>query len=263
MTHDEAVSKPILAEERRVQILEQLHAQGYVRTGELQQQFDVSDVTLRSDLQELERRGRLVRTRGGAVLSMTDVRTAPFDSRLMVNRNAKQRIAVRAAQLIRSDTTVIFDAGTTTLALAHHLPPVTGLTVLTPALNTAQQLLLVDDTEVVVLGGPVDRYGISTVWPVAQPGEDEGGVHTTFLGCHGIDADFDIVDHSMAIAAAKRRLIRAGRRVVLLADSSKFGVSGPTKVGPLNLIDVLITDADLPSGIAHEVRAAGVELVIA
>ena len=246
-----------------MQILEQLHAQGYVRTGELQQQFDVSDVTLRSDLQELERRGRLVRTRGGAVSSMHDVSTSPFDSRLMLHRNAKQRIAVAASQFIRSDSTVIFDAGTTNLALAHHLPTVTGLTVMTPALHTAQQLLLVDGTEVVMLGGPVDRYAISTVWPIAQSGEDEGGVHTTFLGCHGIDADFDIVDHSMAIAAAKRRLIKAGRRVVLLADSSKFGVSGPTKVGPLSLIDVLITDTGLPGGIAAEIRAAGVELIIA
>lgn len=260
---DDEVSKPMLTEERRAQILEQLHAQGYVRTGELQKQFDVSDVTLRSDLQELERRGRLVRTRGGAVSSMNDVGTAPFDSRLMRHRNAKQRIAVAASQLIRSDSTVIFDAGTTNLALAHHLPAVTGLTVMTPALNTAQQLLQVDGTEVVVLGGPVDRNAISTVWPVAQAGEDEGGVHITFLGCHGIDADFDIVDNSMAIAAAKRRLIRAGRRVVLLADSSKFGTSGPTKVGSLSLVDVVITDAELPPGIADEVRAAGVELIIA
>lgn len=256
------MNKPVLAEERRSQILELLHANGYVRTGELQQQFDVSDVTLRSDLQELERRGRLVRTRGGAVSSMNDVGTAPFDS-LMRHRNAKQRIAVAASQFIRSDTTVIFDAGTTTLALAHHLPAVTGLTVMTPALNTAQQLLQVDGTAVVMLGGPVDRNAISTVWPVAQSGEDEGGVHITFLGCHGIDADFDLVDHSMDIAAAKRRLIRAGRRVILLADSSKFGTSGPTKVGPISLIDTLITDDALSPGLADEVRAAGVELVIA
>ena len=254
---------PMLAEERRTQILEQLHAQGSVRTGELQRMFDVSDVTLRSDLQELERRGRLVRTRGGAVSSMADVGSVPFDSRLMRHRQAKQRIAVAASQLIRSDTTVIFDAGTTNLALAHHLPPVSGLTVMTPALNTAQQLLQVDGTKVVMLGGPVDRDAISTVWPVAQAGEDEGGVHTTFLGCHGIDADFDLVDHSMDIAAAKRRLIRSGRRVVLLADSSKFGISAPTKVGHISLVDVLISDADLPSGIAQEVRAAGVELIIA
>lgn len=254
---------PLLAEERRAQILQRLHHHGYVRTGELQQQFEVSDVTLRSDLQELERRGRLVRTRGGAVSSMNDVGKTTFDSRLMQHRNAKQRIAVAASQFLRSDTTVIFDAGTTVLALAHHLPALSGLTVVTPALSTAQQLLLVAGTEVVMLGGPVDRDANSTLWPVAQSGEEEGGVHVTFLGCHGIDADFDVVDHSLAGAAAKRRLVRAGRRVILLADSSKFSTSGPAKVGPLNLVDILITDADLPQGIADEIRAAGVELVIA
>ncbi len=253
---------PILAEERRSQILELLHANGVVRTGELTQMFDVSDVTLRSDLQELERRGRLVRTRGGAVSSMNDVGHSSFDARLTRNRGAKQRIALAAAQFIRSDSTVIFDAGTTNLALAHHLPPVTGLTVVTPALNTAQHLLTVDGTKVVMMGGPVDHDTVSSLWPVAQPAEDEGGVHVTFLGCHGIDADLDLVDVSATTAAVKRRLIRAGRRVVLLADASKFGTRAPTKVGPLDLIDVLITDDAVPPAIADEVRSAGVELLI-
>jgi DeoR family transcriptional regulator of aga operon len=253
---------PILAEERRSQILELLQANGFVRTGELTQQFDVSDVTLRSDLQELERRGRLVRTRGGAVSSMNDVGRSSFDARMNRNRTAKQRIALAAAQFIQSDSTVIFDAGTTTLALAHHLPAVSGLTVVTPALNTAQHLLTVDGTKVVVMGGPVDPDTVSSLWPVAQPAEDEGGVHVTFLGCHGIDADFDLVDVSATTASAKRRLIRAGRRVVLLADASKFGTRAASKVGPLSLIDVLITDDAVAPAIADEIRSAGVDLLV-
>lgn len=257
------LTRPMLAEERRNQILEQLHADGYVRTGPLQQHFEVSDVTLRSDLHELERRGRLTRTRGGAALSNTTVGKTTFDSRLMQHNQAKQRIAAAAAQFIRPDSTAIFDAGTTVLALAHHLPAVDGLTVLTPALNTAQHLLTVDGVDVVMLGGLVDKDTVSTTWPAAQPGESETAAHTTFLGAHGIDADLDLVDISLPAAAAKQRLITAGRRVILLVDSSKFGTNGPVKVSSIGSVDVIITDDQIPSGLAHEIGGLGIDLIVA
>jgi DeoR family transcriptional regulator of aga operon len=252
----------MLAEQRRAHILELLYENGYVRTGALQQQFDVSDVTLRSDLQELERRGRLLRIRGGAVISLTDVGKTTFDARLMRHKDAKQRIALAASQFIRGDSTVIFDAGTTLLALAHHMPSVNGLTVVTPALNTAQHLLDVDGVDVVILGGPVDKDTLSTVWPAAQPGESEWGAHITFLGAHGVDADLDIVEVSLQAAAAKRRLIVAGRRVIMLADSSKWAVNGRFKVSPITAIDVLITDAGLAPDIARKVSEAGIDLIV-
>lgn len=251
----------MLAEERRSQILERLYADGFVRTASLQQQFDVSDVTLRSDLQELERHGRLVRTRGGAVLQVDDVGKTSFESRLMKHKDAKQRIALAASEFIRPESTAVFDAGTTVLALAHHIPSVTGLTVMTPALNTAQHLLGVDGVDVVVLGGPVDRDTVSTFWQ-AEAGDDGFIAHTAFLGVHGVDVDLDIVDISVPAAATKRRLLGAGRRVIVLADSSKWGVNGAVKVTSLDAVDVVITDQKIPPGIAAEIRGAGIDLIV-
>ncbi|MFG1609450.1 DeoR/GlpR family DNA-binding transcription regulator [Actinoplanes sp. NPDC049265] len=251
----------MLAEDRRNQILELLYAHRVVRTRDLQEKFDVSDVTLRSDLQELERRGRLVRTRGGAVLSNAASEKTTFDSRLIRNRDAKRRIGAAASQFIHGDTTVVFDAGTTVLALAHHIPQVKNLTVVTPALNTAQHLLSVDGVDVVMIGGPVDKEAISTVGPAGRYGDDLA--HTTFLGAHGIDGDLDLVDVSRQLADSKRQLLRAGRRVILLADSSKLGVEAPAKVAALNTVDILITDEEVPEGLAAEIRDAGIELIVA
>lgn len=252
----------MLAEERRNQILERLYVDGYVRTRALVQELDVSDVTLRGDLQELERRGRLIRTRGGAMAPQASTGKSTFDARLMRNKGAKQRIALAAAQFVRGDQTVIFDAGTTLLALAHHMPPVSGVTVVTPGLNTAQHLLGVDGVDVVVIGGPVDRDTLSTVWPASMPGEVGFAAHTAFIGAHGIDNDLDLVDASLAGAVAKRRLVEAGRRVILLADSSKWGENAAFKVTKLTAVDLVITDDDLREDVAQEIRDAGVELIL-
>jgi len=253
----------MLVEERRNQILAQAYAQGFVRTSALVQQFDVSDVTLRSDLQELERRGRLTRTRGGAMTVHHDFAKSTFDARLMRNKDAKQRIALAASEMLSSNQTVIFDAGTTVLALAHHIPPVTGLTVLTPGLNIAQHLLSTDGVDVVMIGGPVDADTVSTVWPTTMPGEPGLAAHTAFIGAHSIDADLDLVDVSIAAALAKRRLVEAGRRVVLLADATKWGAAAAAKVVNLSAIDVVITDDGLAEGLRQAIKVAGAELVIA
>jgi len=252
----------MLTEERRNQILAQAYTEGFVRTSALVQQFDVSEVTLRSDLQELERRGRLTRTRGGAMTTHSDPGKTTFDSRLIRNKAEKQRIALAASELLSGNQTVIFDAGTTVLALAHHMPPVTGLTVLTPGLNIAQHLLRTEGVDVVMIGGPVDPDTLSTHWPVSMPGEGALTAHTAFVGSHSIDADLDLVDVSLEAAASKRRLVNAGRRVVLLVDSSKWGGHAAAKIVGLSAIDVVITDKALADGLAREIRNAGPELIL-
>lgn len=247
----------MLGEERRNRIIEQLYRDGSVRTVELIEELGVSDVTLRHDLNELERRGRLVRTRGGAVTVVTEVGATPFGARLMRNKAAKQRIALAAREYVRSDQTVIFDAGTSVLALAHHLPEVSNLTVVTPGLNTAQHLLGVDGVTVVMLGGQVDRDSISVLGGAVEP-----LAHTAFMGAHGIDGDLDLVDVSVAYAGSKKRLLAAGRRAILLADSSKWDTGGASKVAGIDTVDLVITDDGLPRSVVRRVRQRGVEVVV-
>lgn len=257
----------MLAEDRRTRILEQVYAHGSVRTSALVESLDVSEVTIRNDLQELERQGRLVRIRGGATTLGVELGKTTFDTRLMRNKSAKERIALQASSMVRGDQTIVLDAGTTVLALAQRLPPVSGLTVVTPALTTAQQLLGVKGVDVVMIGGPVDPDTASvtwpsTTWPAAQAAGTTLIVHLAFMGAHGIDPDLDIVDVTTSSAALKQRLIEAGRRVILLADSSKWGVKGPVKVAPLSAVDVVITDDGVPPHVVEDIRRAGVELVI-
>jgi DeoR family transcriptional regulator of aga operon len=254
----------MLAEERRAKILEQLYRAGRVRTSDISASTGVSEVTIRNDLVELERRGRLVRTHGGAVTSLDDagILTA-FSTRMSQRREEKRRIAMAAAELVCSNETVIFDAGTTTHHLAHLLPPVTNLTVLTPGLNVAQTLMNTAGVEVFVLGGRLLPALNETVGSVAQMGIDDLPVHKLFLGAHAIDAELDVVDISLDLAQTKRRFAKMARHVVLLADSSKWRTRGDVKALAMNDIDVVVTDAGLPEDERRRIQDLGVRLVIA
>lgn len=248
----------MLAEDRRNRILDQINVEGSVRTSALMRRFAVSDVTLRNDLHELEKRGRLIRTRGGAVRSAAGPGPSTVDTRAMKLPVIKSRIARAAADLVPSGQPIALDAGTTVGALSPYLP--TGTIVVTPALDVAQQSLR-RGLEVIVLAGHVDAESRSTT----GPGKDDGTVppvHTTFLGAYGVDPDMDVVDYSPRNAAGKNRLRRAGRRVVLLADATKWGIEGPAKVVATNEVDVVITDSGIAAVYAEAIRDSGVELII-
>lgn len=252
-----------LAEERRAKILEQLYRSGQVRTSGISSRLGVSEVTIRNDLVELERRGRLVRTHGGAVTSSDDVSAqTAFSARITQQRDEKRRIALAAAEMVVGDETVIFDAGTTTHQLAHLLPPVDNLTVLTPGLNVAQTLMDVDGVEVFVLGGRLHPTLLETVGSVAEMGLGDLPVHKVFLGARGIDEELDVIDVSLDLAQVKHRFAKMARQVVLLADSSKWHIRGEVKALALRDVDVVITDSGLSADDRKRVEDLGVTLVV-
>ncbi|GAA2019289.1 DeoR/GlpR transcriptional regulator [Nakamurella flavida] len=253
-----------LAEERRTKILEQLYRFGQVRTSHISSRLGVSEVTIRNDLIVLERRGRLVRTHGGAMTSLDDAGAlTAFSARMTQQREEKRRIAVAAAEMVVGDETVIFDAGTTTHHLAQLLPPVDKLTVLTPGLNIAQTLMDVEGVEVFVLGGRLHPTLLETVGSVPEMGLSDLPVHKVFLGARGIDDELDVIDISLDLAQVKHRFAKMARQVVLLADSTKWHSSGEVKALALRDVDVVITDSGLSTEDRRRVQDLGVTLVIA
>lgn len=252
-----------LAEERRAKILEQLYRSGQVRTSGISSRLGVSEVTIRNDLVELERRGRLIRTHGGAVTSSDDggALTA-FSARMTQQREEKRRIASAAVEMVTGNETVIFDAGTTTHQLARLLPPVDNLTVLTPGLNVAQTLMDVEGVEVFMLGGRVHPTLLETVGTVAEMGLGDVPVHKLFLGARGIDDQLDVIDISMDLAQVKHRFAKMARQVVLLADSSKWHSRGEVKALALRDVDVVITDTGLSPEDRRQVEELGITLVV-
>jgi DeoR family transcriptional regulator of aga operon len=253
----------MIATARRERILQVVHTDGTVRTSELAHQLGVSEVTIRSDLEDLERRGHLARTHGGAVATLASSAVSPFDERASRNAAGKRRIAIEAAKFVRDNQTVIFDAGTTVFALAHHLPTVTDLTVVTPSIDAAIHLMKVEGVEVYVLGGRVIPDQRGTVGSAREQGLDRLIAHTAFLGAHGVDRDHDIVESSLEIAATKRHLAAAARHTVVLADSSKWFATDRSKVLSLAGVDTVITDSGLAPSVCAQIRDLGVTLIVA
>lgn len=250
----------LLAEQRRNQILLELQRTGEARTRKLAAGFGVSEVTIRSDLGLLASRNQLIKTHGGAMPLPTDAPTVAFEHRMQRNADAKRRIARAAAGLITDNQSVVFDSGSTLLQLAMQMPPVENVVVATNAMNIAQYLMYRPGLDVHMIGGRVFPSTVSTI--VADADAAIGGLlaHQAFVGAHFIDQAFDVVDVSEDIARTKRNLVRMARRVIVLADSSKWDTGAASKAFSLSRIDLVITDDGLPAAVRNRLEKLGIEV---
>ena len=249
---------------RRTRIADLVQKHGAMRVGELADQFDVSEVTIRSDLERLEKDGQLIRDRGGAIAKpSTPLRSLlRVDQRATLNLDAKRRIGSAAARLVESGDTIILDAGTTAIEAARSVADIAPLTVLTNALNVALELGANSEARVILLGGTLNREASSTVGAQAEQHVNEFVAQKLFLGAQAMDLEHGLTDTTPEIAQVKRAMIRAARRVILLVDSSKWGSSGFVKVAPLSELDTIITDSALPAEARAAIEQLGIELIL-
>lgn len=252
----------MLTAERRRRLLNIITGVGAARTTELAAALGVSDVTIRADLTDLERQGQVRRTHGGAVATTQGELAANFATRVQLNASAKQRIARAATALVGPSQTIIVDGGTTMFAFAQAMSPIPDLTIFTHGINVAQQLASLDGAEVHVLGGVISTANMETIGGPRDDSLNNVIAHHAFLGAGGIDADLDVTESSLALVMSKLNMMRAARRKVLLADSSKWTVQTRAKAMPITAFDLVITDSDLPEHTQTRIRDLGVSLQI-
>ena len=262
---DSVRGKPPMTLHRRSKITELVRQQGAVRVGDLAEEFQVSEVTIRNDLEQLEKEGQLVRDRGGAIAgSVTPITSlARLDQRATLNQDEKRRIGRAAAKLVNPGDTIILDAGTTTLEVARAVTGITPLTVVTNALDIACELTARSEAGVILLGGTISREAGSTLGAHTEHHLGEFVAQKLFLGTQAFDLEHGLTDTTIEIAQAKRAMVRAARQVILLTDSSKWQRSGFIKVVPLKEIDTIITDTNLPADAREAIERLGVELILA
>ena len=250
----------MLAEQRRQQIVLQLQKYGQARTRQLADEFAVTEVTIRSDLELLNGRKKLIKTHGGAITVAVDSTAAAFEDRMHRNFDAKRRIAQMAARQITDNQSLVFDSGSTLLQVAMHMPPVKNVVIATTAMNIAQHLMYRPGLDVHMIGGRVFPTTVSTI--VSDFDKAVGGfaAHQAFVGAHAIDQSLDVVDVSEDIARTKRNLVRMARRVILVADSSKWDIGATSKAFSVSRVDVIITDSDMPYAIRKRLDKLRVEV---
>ena len=251
-------------EERRQHILQLLQEQGRVMVADLSQQFGVSEVTVRGDLQALAREGKLIRTHGGAVPG--PALTTPADDELKLERRKKQHpqakslIGAAAAGLVEEGDAIYLDASSTALAIAQHLSELRFVTVLTSSLAVAQELMDATGVTVVLAGGILQKETASLIDSDALAYFDKFNIQKGFFGAHGLTLDAGLTDISADVAAVKRDIIARCRQVIAIIDASKWGRVGLATFATIDDLDLVITDADAPSDLVQQVRTAGVEV---
>lgn len=249
------------ATERHQQILETARARGRVEVAGLARELAVTPETVRRDLTALERRGVLRRVHGGAIpVERLGIEPGVAD-REGHAAGEKERIARAALDELPDGGSVILDAGTTTVRLAELLPTDRELTVVTHSIPVASILVSRPNLTLHLLGGVVRGRTLAAVgaWTKAQVSEIYADV--AFMGTNSISVERGLTTPDLAEAAVKRALMSAARRVVVLADHTKFGRDDFALVAPLSDVDTVITDVGLDVELAGDIEAAGPRVV--
>lgn len=264
----------LLAEQRRALILDEVRRRGGVRVNELTRRLNVSDMTVRRDLDALARQGVIEKVHGGAVPVVEASTHEPgFEAKSALELSAKEDIARAAAAMAVPGSAIALSGGTTTYALAQHLLDVPELTVVTNSVrvadvfHTAQRSAATGGPRAgaatVVLTGGVRTPSDSLVGPVAD--QAIGSLHfdVLFLGVHGISVEAGLSTPNLAEAETNRRFVHSARRVVVVADHTKWGTVGLSSFATLEQVDMFVTDSGLSAGARQEIEEHLPGLVVA
>ena len=252
--------------ERRERILAVVRDHDFVGVGDLGSMFGVSEMTIRTDLDALSERGLLRRIRGGAVRLTGGYPERPFEETSAAFAVEKRQIGVAAAQMITSGETVILDVGTTTTAVARSLlqrQELHDVVVVTSALNIALELeAAAPRVTVVVSGGTLRPLQHSLIDPLGGLILERIAAATLFLGCNGVHPKAGVTNINLPEADIKRRMLKAARKRIVVADGSKVGEIEVAKLCELDEINLLITGSSADPDTLEALRFAGLEVMV-
>lgn len=256
----------IFREERLRLISEIAHQKKQVIVNDLAKHFNRSPSSIRLDLQELEARGLLSRTHGGAILAENVETDFVFGKnflniRIEMNKQEKQRIARAVAELVHDGDSVMIDGGSTNFYVAESLSAKRGLTVITPSLYLLPPLMENSDTKVYVTGGLIHRDFKDLIGEITV---DSLGRFTPACGIIGIDAfsiDQGLTTTEPAMAQNKKRIISVCKKVIVVVDSSKYGKACLFHVTNLKNVYALVTDINVPDELEDHLAGSDVKLI--
>jgi DeoR/GlpR family transcriptional regulator of sugar metabolism len=259
----------VILRERQLRIVSALRSGGAASVGELARTLQVSESTIRRDLEVLDRNGELTRTYGGAVLRPGETVTGsgdlmrvegPFevDTRIEL----KRRVAERAADLVPDEAVVLLDIGTTTPLVARRLRG-RPVTVITSSLAVLDELRDDSAVRLVMLGGVLRRNYRSFVGSLTAAALDQVSADLLFLSCTGVRPSGHVVDNMAVEAPIKQAMIEAAGRVVLLATEAKFPGTGALRLCSVADVDHLVTTTGADPDTLDLCRHAGGEVIIA
>jgi DeoR/GlpR family transcriptional regulator of sugar metabolism len=257
-----AVTLPLSQPERFSRIEDSLQTQTRVTVEQLARALKVSPVTVRADLAELERRGRLVRIHGGAMAATKAAHELNFEHRAQIQHTAKHAIGKYAASLVRDGDSIFLDASTTALELARQVSDRRELTVITNSLRSAQELATFPNITVIMPGGIVRREAFSLVGRWSADLIQEFNISRAFMGARGFTLQEGLTDVNPDEVALKRAIVQVAKQVVALMDHSKWNQVALASFCSVEQLTTIITDKRAPRKMVQEAQARGIQVVL-
>lgn len=259
----DASRQNLLAEPRRMKILEWLQEEGSARVRDLSVAFAVSEATIRQDLERLDTDGYVVREHGGAYLKSMPQQVQSMSLQHLANMDAKRKIGRAAAALVGNGETIILDSGSTTTEIANSLTGHDSLNVITNAINIALLLGALPSMTVHLSGGLFKAPTLSVTGE--KSGDFFNGIFAEklFLATAAVSFEAGLTFPAMADLYVKRAMIKAASKVYLVADSTKIGRTSFSSLGPIDLIGGFITDDGITDEDRAEFERRGIEVIIA
>ncbi len=253
----------MIAANRHQVILDLLEKEGSVRTVDLAQQLEVTDETIRRDLEKLEKEDRLQRTHGGAVASQHLNKDRSFEERSIQNIDPKQRISKIAAELIQQGDRIFIDASSTALQLTSHPSKFAGTTVITNSSLVATELARYPEIELILAGGVLDRQSHSFIGPATIATLRRYRVDKAFFSGNGVDEMRGISEVNEAQAHIKDFVIPRCANAILLADPTKLGASSTYFFAQCEQINTIVTTKDAEHPLLTTLEKMGTQIVYA
>ncbi len=254
--------KSVYLNERHNHIMEIMRQQNAVTVTSLASMMKVSEVTIRKDLSFLEEQHLLYRVHGSAILVNRYINDRSSAEKEQLYANEKKAIGSFAASLVMTRDTIMITSGTTTQAFAEAISPNEQLTVITTTFGVASTLVKKNNVDVIQLGGMLRASSMSVLGPFAEQMLGSLSCSKLFIGVDGVDFEYGLTTTNHMEANLHRLMVESAQKVIVLADSSKFGRRGFSKICNLDHVDQIITDAGIPHTTFEKLQDAGIEVTI-
>jgi len=231
----------IYSEERRNFINDLINEKGKITVKELSEMLSVSKVTIRSDLESLDKRNLITRTYGGAIKKDTILKKYTLNEKQKLNIDAKTAIANEAVAYIKDNMVIYLDSGTTTKIMLTLLDKIDNLTIVTSDILIAYEASELENVQIILLGGTLDKQILSTNSGETLVALDNLYFDISFIGCDGFD-DNNAYTSSEIRSLMKHKVINNSKTNILLADSSKYNNKNQFIISNVNNINLIISD---------------------
>lgn len=249
--------------ERRKYILDNILKDGFVKVSELAATLGVTQTTIRKDLNYLESQGVLQRAHGSAIPTAPQVIDINLSAKRLINYDAKQKIAAKAATLIQSDDSILIASGSTITLFAEALKPKGRLNVVSISVNISAHLGDIPGITVMQVGGILYGNTLSVLGAEASKTIENLYCSKVFFGVDGLDLDYGLTCGTGEEASITQKMMHSAQTSIVLVDSSKVGQRGFARICEVGDIDILITDKGMPLETRQRIENMGVKLIIA